>query len=82
MLHNSNGKSTLILPECGFNAPDYRSPPWRWHVPLEGLNWHRNWHRTPSDIEYENAEKRIAELEALLEKLGQGKLIQLKAVNG
>ena len=33
-------------------------------------------------IEYENAEKRIAELEALLEKLGQGKLIQLKTVNG
>jgi hypothetical protein len=29
-------------------------------------------------IEYENAEKRIAELEAPLEKLGQGKLIQLK----
>jgi hypothetical protein len=33
-------------------------------------------------IEYENAEKRIAELEALLEKLGQGKVIQLKSVNG
>ena len=33
-------------------------------------------------IETWNAEKRIAELEALLEKLGQGKLIQLKAVNG
>ena len=33
-------------------------------------------------IEYENAEKRIAELEALLEKLGQGKLVQLKTVNG
>ena len=33
-------------------------------------------------IEYENAEKRIAELEALLEKLGQGKLIKLKTVNG
>ena len=32
-------------------------------------------------IAYENAEKRIAELEALLAKLGQGKLIQLKTIN-
>ena len=31
-------------------------------------------------IEYENAEKRIAELEALVEKLGQGRVVQLKAV--
>lgn len=33
-------------------------------------------------VEYENAEKRIEQLEALLEKAGQGKLIQLKANNG
>ena len=33
-------------------------------------------------IEYENAEKRIAELEALLEKLGDGKVVPLKAVHG
>jgi hypothetical protein len=33
-------------------------------------------------IEYENAEKRIAELEALLEKLGHGKVVPLKAVHG
>ena len=31
-------------------------------------------------IEYENAEKKIAELEALLEKLTQGRVVQLKAV--
>ena len=33
-------------------------------------------------IEYENAEKSIAELEALLEKLGHGKVVPLKAVHG
>ena len=33
-------------------------------------------------IEYENAEKRIAELEALIEKLSQGKVTPLKIVNG
>ena len=33
-------------------------------------------------IEYENAEKRIAELEALIEKLNQGKVTHLKAING
>ena len=31
-------------------------------------------------IEYENAERRIAELEALVEKLGQGRVVPLKAV--
>ena len=33
-------------------------------------------------IEYENAEKRIAELEALIEKLSQGKVTTLKVVGG
>ena len=31
-------------------------------------------------IEYENTEKKIAELEALLEKLTQGRVVKLKAV--
>ena len=31
-------------------------------------------------IEYENTEKKIAELEDLLEKLTQGRVVQLKAV--
>ncbi len=33
-------------------------------------------------IEYENAERRIEELEALVEKLSQGRVATLKAVNG
>ena len=33
-------------------------------------------------IEYENAEKRIAELEALIEKLSQGKVTTLNVVGG
>ena len=33
-------------------------------------------------IEYENAERRIEDLEALVEKLSQGRVTTLKAVNG